>query len=78
MFELNVSFESGLLNHHNCNSATEGDWVVFRCPICKDYERRINLLTGETSVKNVSSVVNHSGRHFPRQEGSRTAGPLLN
>jgi hypothetical protein len=78
MLELNLSFESGWLNHHNCNSATEGDWVVFRCPICKNYERRINRLTGETTVKNISAVVNHSGRHIPFQQTSMAANPNLN
>ena len=78
MFELNLSFESGWLNHHNCNSSTEGDWVVFRCPICKSYERRINMLTGETRVKNIISVVSHSGLHIPLREGSMTASPQLN
>ena len=77
MLELDFSFESGL-NHHQCDSVVEGDWVVFRCPICKNYERRINMLTGETKAQNISSVISHSGRHFPFQQGSMVASPALN
>jgi hypothetical protein len=77
MLELNFSCEPGY-NHHECDSVVEGDWVVFRCSICKNYERRINLLTGETKVKNISSIASHSGRHIPFQQTSMPANPGLN
>ena len=50
---------------HECEANQEGDWIVFRCPICKDYERRINWRTGEMKAKNKSSFISHSGQHCP-------------
>lgn len=68
MHTITFSTEPGY-DHHECDSVVEGEWVVFRCPICSNYERRINLLTGETKVKNLSSVIRHSGRHNPIRMG---------
>jgi len=64
MHEINFSFNNSEHDQHECDSYIEGDWVVFRCPICKDYERRINAVTGEMKVKNGSSTVRHLGFHF--------------
>ena len=50
---------------HVCDANQEGDWIVFRCPLCKDYERRINWRTGEMEAKNQSAFVSHSGKHCP-------------
>ncbi len=73
---IEINFDRQLtLTHHECESTIEGDWFVFRCPICKDYERRINCLTGETAVKNISAVISHSGRHMPLV---KEASPCLN
>jgi hypothetical protein len=48
---------------HECESAQEGEWIVYRCPICKDYERRINWRTKEMKVKNSNNGYLHSGSH---------------
>jgi hypothetical protein len=32
---------------HTCDSQVEGNWVVFTCPLCSDFSRRMNLETGE-------------------------------
>lgn len=77
MYEVDFSFGPGS-NHHECDSVMEGDWVIFRCPICEDYERRINLVTGENQVKNISSIVSHSGRHWPSQNRARALKAQLN
>jgi hypothetical protein len=71
-------FSTNPYNNHECDAVTEGDWVVFRCPICKDYERKINVITGETKVKNLSSTVSHSGRHLASQYGAMRANEALN
>ena len=52
-------------NNHECYASIEGDWNVFRCPICKDYERRINRRTGEMKVSNPSPVIRHYGFNIP-------------
>lgn len=50
---------------HQCDSYRKGDWIVFRCPSCHDYERKINWKTGEVSVKNSREHVLHEGKHVP-------------
>jgi hypothetical protein len=69
MHEINFAFNNLEYDQHECNSVMEGDWVVFRCPICRDYERRINAVTGEMRVKNGSSTFRHSGLHLHRANG---------
>jgi hypothetical protein len=77
MFELNFELDP-TYGYHECVSVAEGEWVIFRCPICKDYERRINMLTGETKVKDLSPIVRHSGRHTPLPLTTLSAAPELN
>ncbi len=50
---------------HECDSYRNGDWIIFRCPSCPDYERRINWRTGKIMVKNSRPDVMHSGTHVP-------------
>jgi hypothetical protein len=52
-------------DHHECTSTRDGDWIVFLCPRCPDYERRINWRTGTSQVRSVSPEVRHSGQHVP-------------
>lgn len=33
--------------YHTCVSHREGNWIVFTCPQCHRYERRLNFQTGE-------------------------------
>jgi hypothetical protein len=64
MREINLAINNLEYDQHECDSFTEGEWVVFRCPICRDYERRINAVTGEMKVKKGGSTARHTGRHF--------------
>jgi hypothetical protein len=50
---------------HECESHRKGDWIIFRCPLCPDYERRMNWRTGEMNVKNNTADINHTGSYFP-------------
>lgn len=77
MIELNFELDS-TYGYHECVSVSEGEWVIFRCPICKDYERRINMLTGETKVKDLSPIVRHAGRHIPFPLTTSSPTPELN
>jgi hypothetical protein len=36
---------------HNCKGHREGDEIVFTCPVCTDYERRINIHTGKMKTR---------------------------
>ena len=45
---LNLNSEKEI---HKCTSRREGVWVVFKCPICLQYERRMNLDTGQMTTK---------------------------
>lgn len=49
---------------HQCDSYRKGDWIVFKCPQCHDYERKVNWKTGEVRVKNSTEVL-HSGKYLP-------------
>jgi hypothetical protein len=56
--KINVSGE----NRHQCETRMEGQWIVFTCPVCDDYERRIHSVTKETRVKrNPDNPYNHGG-----------------
>ena len=35
---------------HYCTSYREGDWIVWKCPLCDRYERKLNVLTSEMQV----------------------------
>lgn len=50
---------------HKCSAYRDGDWIVFYCPRCYGYERKINWRTGETKSKNVTNDIRHSGEYFP-------------
>jgi len=50
---------------HECESYRDGDWIIFRCPVCKEYERRLNWRTGKMSVQNGSKDINHTGYYYP-------------
>lgn len=41
---------NGLQNVHQCTSFRQGDTIVWKCPFCIGYERRLNLVTGEMFV----------------------------
>lgn len=52
---------------HVCQSYRNGDWIVFYCEQCADYERRLNWRTGEMKVKNHKAEVRHSGFYAPEE-----------
>ena len=53
-------------SRHKCYSEKEGDWIVFKCPVCSDYERRIHSKTGEMKSKyNSDNRYRHSGTFVP-------------
>lgn len=43
---LNIQFSSHETTHI-CEAKIEGKWIVFTCPQCLDYRRKINQETGE-------------------------------
>ncbi len=49
---------------HSCESRQEGDWIIFTCKQCIDYERRFNWRTGKMKVNN-STLHLHRGEHVP-------------
>ncbi len=36
---------------HECKTYRDGDWLVFYCTTCKDYEKRLNFKTGEVVIR---------------------------
>jgi hypothetical protein len=63
MYQVDFVPPSGSVEHE-CESISMGDWIVFRCPICKDYFRSINLITGEMKVGGSKESISHSGKHY--------------
>ncbi len=51
---------------HTCDSRREGDWIIFTCKSCPDYERRYNYKTREMRVKNSTSHTHHVGHFVPK------------
>lgn len=50
-------------NAHRCTSFIDGDWVIFRCPLCDGWELKLNPITLEM-VRNAvacESLILHSG-----------------
>jgi hypothetical protein len=47
---------------HECTQQIQGDWVVFTCPLCPDYRRKMHRETGEF-VDETTGIVEalHSG-----------------
>jgi hypothetical protein len=66
MMEVNFNAGPGS-DGHQCESYRDGDWIVFRCPICLEYERRINWRTGAMTVRSSDDAVRHTGTHVPSE-----------
>ena len=49
-----MNIEIGHPDSHKCQTSLDGNWVVFTCPLCEDYERRVNRVTGE--VKSMEGI----------------------
>lgn len=54
---------NNLNDSHHCTSHVDGDWIVWRCPICLEYERKFNVKTGEMKVKGKTEF-RHQGSNF--------------
>jgi hypothetical protein len=63
-----ISFgSSNNVTRHECEAQRDGEWLIFRCPICPDYERRMNWRTGETFARQPYPEIQHSGFHFSHE-----------
>jgi hypothetical protein len=59
-----IEFNSSEDGKHKCSSKREGDWVVYSCPHCPDFQKRINLKTGEMeSESDDTNYYLHSGSY---------------
>lgn len=60
-FELNQEKE-----YHTCESRREGDWIIFTCSHCPEYENRINFKTEQRiSHPTANTNVFHQGVFVP-------------
>lgn len=60
-FELNQEGEV-----HTCESRREGDWIIFTCPNCPEYESRINFKTEERISQPIEDpFIFHEGSFVP-------------
>lgn len=58
--EATLEFQDLPADVHYCTSHRDGDWIVWRCPLCEGYERRFNWQTGEMEVAG-QTVAQHVG-----------------
>lgn len=72
---LKIEFTDIPGNVHVCTSFVSGEWVVFKCPFCDEYERRYNFRTGEMCVKGMTdfSHVGQSWNGLPDMTGLKIA-----
>lgn len=63
-FEMPNPYE---IETHKCESRREGDWIIFTCRECSDYERRYNWRTGSMKVTDPNPKINHNGEYAPTE-----------
>jgi hypothetical protein len=47
------------IERHECEAVRAGDWIIYHCPKCKDYEHRYNWRTGNVKMQGVKSNIQH-------------------
>ena len=45
---------------HHCTAHRDGEEIVWRCPLCEGYERRLNVNTGAMTAKGKTGAM-HTG-----------------
>ncbi|MGH7496885.1 MAG: hypothetical protein ACREOO_31440 [bacterium] len=69
MFEIEIApHDDG--ERHRCEAYREGDWIIFRCALCQDFERRYNWRTGVMKSRSTRTGILHAGNYFPQEFGS--------
>lgn len=53
--------------YHTCEAKHVGDWIIFHCPACSDYERRLNWRTGKMVKVSGDNEFLHSGKYFSHE-----------
>lgn len=48
-------------NIHFCTSFQKENIIVWKCPICPNYERTYNLISGKMTVKGKIDEIQHQG-----------------
>ena len=56
-------------NTHQCTSFRLGDKIIWKCPLCPDYERSLDLDTGTMTVKGQTDAT-HTGSNDGSQDMS--------
>lgn len=65
---LNINFDPGeVVEAHECTAHRVGDWIIYRCEQCPEYERRYNWRTGEMKVRHSKKQCLHKGSYFPEE-----------
>lgn len=58
---LKIEFSSEK-NAHVCDASIEDQWIVFTCPQCENYRRKMHLETGEMIVEKPGNpLIEHQG-----------------
>jgi len=70
-----IEFQNLSEETHHCTSFRDGDWIVWRCPHCQNYERRFNLMTSTMSIKGKNDFT-HTGAFNPVAQTENVIKPL--
>ena len=63
VLNLNLNASDGE-THHTCETVRDGDWIIYRCPKCSDYEHRFNWRTGEFKMGKHKPGLTHSAMYY--------------
>ncbi|PSR15057.1 MAG: hypothetical protein DA408_16275 [Bacteroidetes bacterium] len=58
--------ESALQMVHRCESHREGEWIIYTCQDCPNYERRVQPSTGLVQVKGATNYAIDHVHNWPR------------
>jgi len=51
---------------HRCESHREGEWIIYTCQDCPNYERRVQPSTGLVQVKGATNYAIDHVHNWPR------------
>lgn len=63
---------------HKCTGRIIGDWIIFTCEKCPEYQRSVNWRTREVAVRKSDYEVSHAGFYFPDGENQTPLFENLN
>lgn len=64
-----------MIKHYCTSHLEEGEWIVWKCPFCSEYERRLNIKTDQMITKGKTEYL-HVGS-FDYMKTNNVTEPLI-